>query len=106
MVPNLQSHIRETLTAAPFELSPNLPFIRRVANATQRVTRRKTGLKGIYGFTDARHLRPSPRRTIVILEPGSVSQAHVANEHMPKDQLLQAVNIYSRIIGDVLIKGA
>jgi len=105
-VPKLKYQIRGTLAAIPFELSPSLPFIRRVAAATQGVTRRKPGLKGIYGFTDARHLRPSPRRAIVILGPGSISQAHVANELMPKDQLLQAVEVYSRIIEDVLIEGA
>lgn len=103
-VPALKYLVRETLTAAPFELRPNLPFIKQVASITERITRRKHGLKGIYGFTDARHLRPSSKRPALIMGPGSISQAHVPNEHLPKNQLRQATDIYATIIDDILIK--
>lgn len=103
-VPMLAYRVQERLTAAPFELPPKLDFAKRTARIIQRVTRRKPNLTGIYGFTDARHLRPSPKRPALILGPGSISQAHVANEHMPKSQLMDAVDIYKEIIDDVLIK--
>jgi len=103
-LPRMQYHVRETLTAVPFELSPNLRFINQVASAVQLITRRRPPLKGIYGFTDARHLRPSSKRPVVILGPGSISQAHVPNEHMQENQLTQAAGIYKKIIDQVLMK--
>ncbi len=102
--PRLQYHVREILTAVPFELPPNLRFINQVASAVQLITRRRPPLKGIFGFTDARHLRPSSKRPVVILGPGSISQAHVPNEHMQENQLTQAVDIYKKIIDEVLMK--
>jgi acetylornithine deacetylase/succinyl-diaminopimelate desuccinylase family protein len=104
-LPQLQYHVREILTAVPFELSPNLRFINQVSSAIKLITRRSPPLKGIYGFTDARHLRPSSKRPAVILGPGSISQAHVPNEHMHENQLTQAARIYEKIIDEVLIKG-
>jgi len=102
--PQLKYSVRNILAAIPFELSRDLPFIKHVTTSTRKVTGRKPALTGIFGFTDARHFRPSARRTVVIMGPGNISQAHVANEYMPKDQLVQATDIYGRIIEDVLIK--
>lgn len=103
--PGLKYQIHDILAAEPFEQRPEEEFIQLVLKATQEVTGTEPRLKGMSGFTDARHLLPGKKSTAVILGPGSISQAHVANEYVPRKQLEDAAKVYSRIVENVLICG-
>lgn len=41
----------------------------------------------------------------LLVGPGSIHVAHTAEEHIPKQQLLEAVELYSRIVKELLAKG-
>jgi acetylornithine deacetylase/succinyl-diaminopimelate desuccinylase family protein len=101
--PGLKYQIRDILAAEPFEQRPQEKFIQLVLKAIREATGTEPRLKGMSGFTDARHLLPGKNCTAVILGPGSISQAHVANEYVPRKQLEDAAKVYSRIIEKALI---
>jgi acetylornithine deacetylase/succinyl-diaminopimelate desuccinylase-like protein len=84
-------------TALPAEISPHERIAQIALEQTSAVTGVAAEPAGLSGTTDARFLINDARIPTIILGPGSLSQAHKANEHVPLTEVYQASDIYARI---------
>ena len=91
-----------TLFAEPFEIDPDQRIVRAALSAVEAVTGDSRQPKGARGFTDARFYAGQCGMPAIILGPGSISQAHTANEFVWVSQLRDAAVIYALIIADFL----
>lgn len=81
--------------------SPQLPWARRVADLTGRITGATPGVQTATYFTDASVLAPAlGGAPTLILGPGEPTQAHQTDEWCEVTRIQQAVTIYREVIAD------
>jgi acetylornithine deacetylase/succinyl-diaminopimelate desuccinylase family protein len=90
--------LEEILYAAPYEIDPAEPIVRIALETAAEVTGKPKEPKGAKGFTDARFYVLEAGIPTIILGPGSITQAHTADEFIGIEQLRQAVGLYGLII--------
>lgn len=89
------------MTRESSAISPEEPVVKLCRNAVKSVTGIDPGVSGFVAGTDM-HFLVAKNIPTVILGPGSLSQAHNANEFIEKKQLNDAVKIYAQVILDGL----
>lgn len=80
---------------AAFETDPDLPLV-----ADGLALTGQDAPVGMRAYTDGSvfaHEIPCP---VIILGPGDITQAHAPNEQIAREQLVSAVRLYSRIVGE------
>jgi acetylornithine deacetylase/succinyl-diaminopimelate desuccinylase family protein len=83
-------------TGGPSETPSDDPLVVTAQRLAQQVRGRDEGLTGLSGACDMVHFRQIGARAIV-LGPGEMSQAHVADEFVEVDQLRDAARIYAAL---------
>lgn len=84
------------------EISPNAEIVKLAQKAVESITKRKPKLSGLSGAADARFLINRCGIPTIICGPGSLKQAHVANEYTTVEQVVDASMIYAFIMGKFL----
>lgn len=87
--------------ADPSEISKDEEIVRLALESIREVTG-KSNIGGLSGASDARFLINRCRIPTIICGPGSLKQAHVANEYVDVNQLTNASYIYALIIAEFL----
>lgn len=79
------------------EIDPHERIVQEVARAVQNVTGRPPSLGGVsYGTDASKFVRAGI--PAVVFGPGSIAQAHTAEEYIEIDQLERAVEVHSQIL--------
>jgi acetylornithine deacetylase/succinyl-diaminopimelate desuccinylase len=92
---DIEVELREWTDAA--EAAPDSVIASIAREAVAAETGRPVGEVGFTGITDARFYLNDAGIPTVILGPGSLSQAHTANESVAVDDLVTAARIYARM---------
>ena len=92
--------LREWTDAA--EASPDTDIARIAAAAVAASTGARPALVGFTGITDARFYINQARIPTVICGPGSLTDAHTANESVPFDELVAGARSYARMFAAFL----
>lgn len=79
------------------EMSPDEPFAKLVAGAVTEVTGRQPGYLGMSFTTDARFVRNQAGIPTVVCGPGDVECAHVNDEWVAVDRLVDATAAYAEV---------
>ena len=82
---------------SPFETETDHPLVQKMALCSGQVTG-KAVISGMTAGCDARHLTNIGQIPTIVYGPGSCHNAHVVNEYLPKEQYLQAIEVYARMI--------
>jgi len=81
----------------PMEVSESEPIVTLARECTRAVTGEDRGIAGFPGATDARFYVNDAGVPTILLGPGSMSQAHAADEWVPVEDLEKAASIYLEI---------
>ncbi|MCK4225739.1 M20 family metallopeptidase [candidate division WOR-3 bacterium] len=84
------------------EISPEEEIVKIAEKAVLAITKRKPKLSGLVAATDARFLINQCGIPTIICGPGSLKQAHVANEYTTMEQVVDASMLYAFIIAEFL----
>jgi len=79
------------------ELAAGDPWVDLVSAAVSRATGRQPGAIGMTFTTDARFVRNQAGIPAVVCGPGAVEQAHVTDEWVAVDRLVDAVASYAEL---------
>lgn len=82
---------------SPFETEVSHPLVQTLAKCSGE-TIGKSVISGMTAGCDARHLTNLGGIPTVVYGPGSCHNAHVVNEYLPREQYLQAIEVYARMI--------
>lgn len=94
--PNLRCQVRQTQYYAPLEANPQSPFGRQLAESVRTITGRLEYEAAPWGSdAGAYHAAGIP---VFVFGPGSIRQAHSADEYVDLDQLTTASAVYADII--------
>jgi acetylornithine deacetylase/succinyl-diaminopimelate desuccinylase family protein len=96
----IRVEIREWTDAA--EAPPDGPLVDAARAAIEAETGASAASVGFTGITDARFYLNDARIPSVILGPGSLSAAHVADESIAVDDLVTGARVYARIFATLL----
>jgi len=96
--PLFRYQIDEIDYAEPSEIGPEEEIVRVALDASQEVRGERPNVKGFSGFTDARFYINQLHLPTLIFGPGGVEQSHTTDESVEVDALIQAAQIYGRII--------
>jgi succinyl-diaminopimelate desuccinylase len=94
---------KTTLEVDAAETAPDSPIVKTAADVVSKITNRKVTPTGFAATCDMRFLVNRAKIPTVILGPGNLDQAHVANEYVTIEQLNAATEAYylisKRILG-------
>lgn len=82
---------------SPFETDTGHPLVQELADAVDKVTGKRV-ITGMSAGCDARHFTNIAGIPTVVCGPGSCHNAHVYNEYLPRNQYLEAIEVYARMI--------
>ncbi|MBU0515119.1 MAG: M20 family metallopeptidase [Proteobacteria bacterium] len=94
--------LEEILYASGYEIDPAEKIVQAALRAAEAVTGEPKEPRGARGFTDARFYFLEAGIPTIILGPGSISQAHAADEFVEIEQLRLSVGLYALIISRFL----
>jgi len=80
------------------------PIVKLTRNAVQEVTGKQPKVTGCMATTDMAFLVNQGKIPAVVYGPGSLEQAHVANEYVEVEELLKAAKVYAKIFEKALCK--
>jgi acetylornithine deacetylase/succinyl-diaminopimelate desuccinylase-like protein len=96
--PILRYQIEEIDYAEPSEIHPDEEIVRIGLESGQEAIGKKPTIRGFSGFTDARFYINQFHIPTMIFGPGGTDQSHTTDESVEVDNLIQATQIYARII--------
>ena len=82
---------------AAFETSADHWLARMAQAVVQEVRGRPVPVRGLVGSSDARYYATGAGLSTILLGPGSMDQAHVADEWIDIELLGQSVEVYRRL---------
>ena len=82
---------------APFETDTDDPLVQTLADVAGEMIGKRV-ITGMSAGCDARHFTNIAGIPTVVFGPGSCHNAHVFNEYLPKDQYLEAIEIFAKMI--------
>jgi len=99
----LRHHPAEVTTAGGYvaagaEIPSDHPIVETVSRSFRQATRREPVLGARMGASDTRFLIRHGRTPTVIFGPGTTSQMHAMNEHVPVDNLMIATTVLALAI--------
>jgi succinyl-diaminopimelate desuccinylase len=100
--PELKLDWKVTLEVDASETMPDSPIAKKSVEAVSEVTGSSQTVKGFVAACDMRFLVNRGKIPTVILGPGSLNQAHVTDEYVETQQLVDAANIYLLIARKLL----
>jgi acetylornithine deacetylase/succinyl-diaminopimelate desuccinylase len=80
------------------EMAADDPWVKQVGDAVARTTGRQPGIIGMSFTTDARFMRNQAGIPTVVCGPGAVEQAHVNDEWVSVDRLVDATAAYAELL--------
>jgi len=86
----------------PMETEENSILIKILKEVYFDVTKRKIIISGKRGWTEASHFRNMLGIDTVILGPGSMKQAHSANEFVKIEEVINCYKIYTNLVKKIL----
>jgi succinyl-diaminopimelate desuccinylase len=89
---------------AAFDTPANHWLVRAAARATEEVVGTPAVIGGLNGSSDARFYADGAGIPTIILGPGTMNQAHVADEYVEVGQLAAAAQIYERLAVGLLAR--
>jgi len=101
--PELKLDWKITLEVDASETPSDSPIAKKSVEAVSEVTGSSQTVKGFISGCDMRFLVNRGKIPTVILGPGSLDQAHVTDEYVETQQLVDAANIY-RLIAKKLLE--
>ncbi len=93
--------LEEILFAEPYEIDASERIVEAALEAAAAITHEPKTPKGARGFTDARFYVLEAGIPTIILGPGSISQAHTADEFITIEDLRRAAVLYAMIINEM-----
>lgn len=84
----------------PYETALNNPIVGTVLQAANEVTGGRSEIGGLSCGCDARHLCDIAGVPTIVFGPGTCHNAHVVNEFLYKEEFLNAIEAFARIIMD------
>lgn len=91
--PELKVEVKVLEAAMPAYTREDEEVVKIVRNAVKTVLGREAIVTGLPGFTDMRFFnKVAPT---ILYGPGSMTQAHVANEHIPIEDLVVGAKVYA-----------
>jgi len=101
--PELSLEWKILLECDASETPPDSLIVQKSTEVVSEVTHKSVPLTGFVATCDMRFLVNQGKIPTVILGPGSLSQAHVTDEYVETQQLVEAAEIYYRISKKLLI---
>jgi len=95
---------RVTLAREGSVIKEDEPIVKLTRDAVQDVTGKQPKVTGCVATTDMSFLVNQGKIPTVVYGPGSLEQAHVANEYVEVDELLKAAKVYATVFEKVLCK--
>lgn len=92
--PDLNATVRVVMEADPMEVSEDQQLVRCLRESTKLVTGSDSGVDTKQGCTDARFFA-SRNVPVAVFGPGSSFQAHIADEYVEVNQVVDAAKIYA-----------
>jgi acetylornithine deacetylase/succinyl-diaminopimelate desuccinylase len=80
------------------EMAADDPWVKQVGDAVARTTGRQPGIIGMSFTTDARFMRNQAGIPTVVCGPGAVEQAHVNDEWVSVERLVDATAAYAELL--------
>jgi succinyl-diaminopimelate desuccinylase len=99
---DLRANIEVYDRADASEIQPDEEIVRLARKSVRRVTGRSVHLDGLSGASDARFLINRCKIPTIICGPGSLKQAHTANEYVTASQLISASRSYALMFTEFL----
>ena len=96
--PELRYELAPIVFGEASELRPDHPWVERVSAVIDDVTGRRPRVIGMPFATDARFVRNQAAIPAVVCGPGSIEQAHVVDEWVTVDALVDAAAVYASIM--------
>jgi len=93
-----QVEIEVINVAEPSETSQHEPIVQIAREAVKEIIGRDPGVTGFTATCDMRFLVNEASIPTVILGPGSLQQAHIIDEYIEVEQIVDAAKIYASII--------
>lgn len=87
----------------PSVTSPDSKLVRTTAEAAKEVTGREPKVNVCVGGLDS-HFYSSKGIDVITYGPGPVSNAHMANEFVDVDEVINAAKVYALVLGNLLAK--
>jgi succinyl-diaminopimelate desuccinylase len=94
--PELRAEIKVLERASPAYTREDEEIVKTVKSAIKEVLGRDAIISGLTGFTDMRFFNEV--MPTILYGPGSMSQAHVADEHISIDDLVTGAKVYALTI--------
>ncbi len=91
--PELRVNLRVLEKASPAYTREDEEIVKAVRDAIKKVTGREAIISGLTGFTDMRFFNQV--MPTILYGPGSMSQAHVADEHVSVEDLVTGTKVYA-----------
>jgi len=95
--PELEAEHNIMRMMEPAEIGAEEPIVKLARKAVQKVTGVDPGISGFMATTDMRVLVNQAKIPTVIMGPGNLAQAHVADEFVEIRQLVDAAKIYAHL---------
>ena len=96
--PELRYELTPVVFGEASELEPRHPWVGTVSAAIARVTGRQPSVIGMPFATDARFVRNQAAIPAIVCGPGLIAQAHVVDEWVAIDSLVDAAAVFADII--------
>jgi acetylornithine deacetylase/succinyl-diaminopimelate desuccinylase family protein len=87
-----------------FDTPPEHWLVGAATDAVEQVLGQPAAIGGLIGSSDARYYAQGAGIPTIILGPGAMTQAHVADEHVPTRELPLAVQIYETLAEALLAR--
>jgi len=101
-VPGFDAALDVFVRIDPVTISAESPIVRALRHAAASVTGVDPGVAGLRATTDADTLANQGGIPTVIMGPGSIREAHKADEFIPVDQLVAAAQLFALAAVDLL----
>ncbi len=101
---NLQTEIRVVLEREGAIVDPNQEILNVTRDAAREVTGKSPRVTGCIATTDMAFLVNQGKIPTVVYGPGSLEQAHVANEFVEVAELVKAAKVYASVFERVLLR--
>ncbi|MCD6530171.1 M20 family metallopeptidase [Candidatus Bathyarchaeota archaeon] len=95
---NLQTEVEVLNVAEPSETPQDEPIVQVAREAVKEVVGRDPGVTGFTATCDMHFLVNEADIPTIILGPGSLQQAHIVDEYVEVEQLINAAKVYTCII--------
>lgn len=104
-IPDFECEFQVTAFSPPHEIESGHPFVLAAQDAAESVTKERIAPRAFPATCEAGYFAEHLKCPVVILGPGSIREAHTADEYVEVSQLTACTRIYLSLILNQLYNG-